>query len=615
MFLVTCRVDNDCFLGHICLQNTCLFGCHSDDDCSASESCRDNKCTNPCVHGNPCGPNALCSVTNQRAACSCTEGMVPNPTAKVGCVRTPAGPCQENRACDNGWSCIQGQCRPVCSSDTGCLVNERCDKPSGTCKPVCRKQSDCPSGEVCQNLVCQIGCHSDSGCPSDKACVNSQCTNICATPTACGRNAVCSVVNHNKQCSCPPPLVGDPLSACKQQSVTCSHNKDCPSGLSCYGALCQTSCRNDQNCLSDEKCVRGICRGVCNSDSACASGQICENRICKTGCRTDTSCDNFEACIDGKCTDPCTIENQCGKCSQCKVINHGVQCSCPPLFLGNPLTECSKPPVPCNNNCQCDQAGYCKAVCGDDSHCSCGQKCSDGICKTLCSTNNKCLKGQICSRGVCTSGCVSDSDCSNDKSCLNTQCTNPCDLNVSPCGQNALCRVSQHQAVCLCPDGYSGEPLKSCQPYECLADADCAPDKYCSPSKTCKNPCLEVGACGRNAQCRVVDRHAQCMCVPGYFGNAAVECKQGGDAACLKNPCGDNARCRDLSEGNYECSCAPNCIGDPHKGCLCDAKLINLCKDKQCGVNAACRITSLQEAECHCPDNYPSGDPYIECKY
>lgn len=79
---MTCRVDHDCFLGHICLHNMCIFGCHSDEDCSASETCRDNRCSNPCQNS-PCGPNAVCNVNSHRATCSCRPGLVPNPTAQV----------------------------------------------------------------------------------------------------------------------------------------------------------------------------------------------------------------------------------------------------------------------------------------------------------------------------------------------------------------------------------------------------------------------------------------------------------------------------------------------------------------------------------------------------
>lgn len=271
------------------------------------------------------------------------------------------------------------------------------------------------------------------------------------------------------------------------------------------------------------------------------------------------------------------------------------------------------PPIACDGKCKCDESGYCMKTCQANSQCSCGEKCSVGRCKTQCTSNNKCPKGHICSRGFCSPGCLTNNDCSGDRSCKNSKCVDPCDKSASPCGRNALCRVSQHKAICLCPDGYSGEASKSCTPYECNSDNDCSPEKHCSPAKTCKNPCLEQGVCGANAQCKIVDRHAQCLCVPGYVGNPLVECKQETGGACLRNPCGENARCRDMSDGAFECSCPPNCIGDAMKNCICESRLINLCKEKHCGVNAACRILN-QKAECYCPDNFPSGDPFIECK-
>lgn len=174
-FTVTCRVDNDCFLGHICLQNLCMYGCRSDDDCSASESCRNNKCINPCTDS-LCGPNAMCTVTNQRAVCSCKEGLVPAPSASVACVRAPPLECNTNRDCivnGEGMVCLDGLCRPVCGNSAGCLSNERCD--AGVCTPVCHRDDDCRSGELCQGFICVQGCRSDAACPADKACVNSKC--------------------------------------------------------------------------------------------------------------------------------------------------------------------------------------------------------------------------------------------------------------------------------------------------------------------------------------------------------------------------------------------------------------------------------------------------------
>ncbi|KAJ8890120.1 hypothetical protein PR048_009627 [Dryococelus australis] len=621
LFAVTCRVDNDCFLGHICLHNMCVFGCHADEDCSASETCRDNRCANPCAP-NPCGPNAVCTVSNQRASCSCSPGLVPNPTAKVACVRAPAPACSENRDCPSGNKCLAGTCLPVCSSEAGCLGNERCDVGAGVCRPLCHRDQDCRSGEMCEGLVCRIGCRSDTGCPVGKACVNSQCTDmlrddpcntnsvritlfldLCSSPTACGTNAACTMQGHQKACSCPAPLTGDPRVSCHQPVTSCQAQQECATGQKCQGSLCQTTCSRDANCLSDERCVNGICQTVCNSDAKCGYKHICENRLCVPGCRSDTVCADNQACIEKQCKNPCEGSTICGSCALCQVVNHGIQCSCPTNFFGNPLIGCSRPPVRCGSpDCSdCDVAGYCTKSCQASKDCACGEVCANGKCRAKCSGASVCAQGHICDNGVCVAGCHAHKDCPSDKACMNQQCSNPCAEGVFPCGKNALCRVSEHRAVCLCPDGFQGEPTQTCSRYECARDEDCEPSKMCGKDKVCRNPCLEAGSCGKNAQCRVIQRQAQCSCPPGYFGNPVVECKQGANEACLRNPCGENAKCRDTGGAGYECTCMTGCSGDAYQGCVCDK-----CQDKECGVNAACRMTSGGQSECYCPSQYPA---------
>lgn len=607
--ILTCRVDNDCFLGHICLHNTCLFGCHGDEDCSASESCRNNRCVNPCSES-PCGPNAMCSVTNQRATCSCANGFVPNPTAKIACVRTPALPCTENRVCPFGTTCSENACRPVCSKDSGCLSNERCDVRNGVCKPLCRKDNDCPTGEYCEDLMCIAGCRSDSGCPSDRSCLNNKCVDICKSPTACGTNAECSCINHKKVCSCPYGLVGDPLSGCRLPATLCVNNNDCSAGQTCFGGLCQSICSKDNDCLSDERCLDNICKTICNTDAKCGGDQICENRVCQIGCRSDTICPDNQACLNNKCQDPCDSPNSCGECAECRVINHGVQCSCPSGFLGNPLTSCVQPAIKCNGLCECDSSGYCTKTCGSNLDCACSETCIQGKCRAKCSASSSCARGHLCQNGICLPGCRTSSDCANDKSCISGECKDPC-LDA-PCGVNALCRVSDHRTICLCPDGYQGEPTRQCTPYECLNDNDCEQGKYCGEDKACRNPCLEFGTCGINAQCHVVNRRAQCTCPSGLAGNPLIECKQEGHKECLRNPCGANTRCRDVQDGSFECSCINGCIGDPYRGCVCEGSLINLCKTKQCGANAECRVVN-KVPQCYCPQGYPAGNPDVEC--
>lgn len=57
--------------------------------------------------------------------------------------------------------------------------------------------------------------------------------------------------------------------------------------------------------------------------------------------------------------------------------------------------------------------------------------------------------------------CVINSDCSQDKACIQQKCKDPC---PGSCGANAICRVSSHNPICSCPNGYTGDPLSSCRP-------------------------------------------------------------------------------------------------------------------------------------------------------
>ena len=213
-FLVTCRVDNDCFLGHVCLNKMCIVGCRQNSDCPESNACINNRCTDPCAAA--CGPNAKCQVVNHRAQCSCPQGYIPNPTSMVACVKQPQI-CSSNAQCPDRQVCDGKFCKDVCFNDKNCGKNEVCD--NGLCKAMCRVDDDCNSQEICRGVTCVLGCRSSSTCPQDQACINNQCTDPCSAGVAsCGSNAVCAVVSHQAQCSCPPGLTGDPLSACNRSA-------------------------------------------------------------------------------------------------------------------------------------------------------------------------------------------------------------------------------------------------------------------------------------------------------------------------------------------------------------------------------------------------------------
>lgn len=90
-------------------------------------------------------------------------------------------------------------------------------------------------------------------------------------------------------------------------------------------------------------------------------------------------------------TDPCDGATTCGSCALCRVVNHGVQCSCPTGTIGNPQITCVKRPSRCDGNCACDEAtGFCRVACKANRDCSCGEVCTSGVCSMKCSTNIAC---------------------------------------------------------------------------------------------------------------------------------------------------------------------------------------------------------------------------------
>ena len=95
---------------------------------------------------------------------------------------------------------------------------------------------------------------------------------------------------------------------------------------------------------------------------------------------------------------------------------------------------------------------------------------------------------------------------------------NPC--NPSPCGPNAQCREVNDIGVCACIPGYFGDPYAGCRP-ECVVNSECDLSKACMQQK-CGDPC--PGTCGSGAQCNVVNHNPICTCPPGYTGDPFRQC-------------------------------------------------------------------------------------------
>lgn len=94
---------------------------------------------------------------------------------------------------------------------------------------------------------------------------------------------------------------------------------------------------------------------------------------------------------------------------------------------------------------------------------------------------------------------------------------NPC--QPSPCGPNSFCKELKGQAICSCATSYVGSP-PSCRP-ECVVSAECPSNKNCLNHK-CVDPC--VNTCGYDTTCRVINHNPICSCRIGYTGDPFSRC-------------------------------------------------------------------------------------------
>lgn len=95
---------------------------------------------------------------------------------------------------------------------------------------------------------------------------------------------------------------------------------------------------------------------------------------------------------------------------------------------------------------------------------------------------------------------------------------NPC--VPSPCGPYSQCKELNGHGVCSCEEGYIGSP-PACRP-ECVISTDCPQHQACIKQK-CLDPC--PGTCGVNARCQTINHNPICTCKPGFTGDPFVVCQ------------------------------------------------------------------------------------------
>lgn len=416
----------------------------------------------------------------------------------------------------------------------------------------------------------------------------------------------------------------------------------------------------------------------------------------------------------------------CGANAVCQQTRSHVECLCPPGYIGNPniyctdIDECSS--RPCAENAICiNTPGSFSCVCKShyvgNPYELCSQvtisKCTDGnIC--TCSHNTTCPEGFLCEKSkcidVCSSmicgpkslceegnchclpghsgnpndlqrGCVPDNKCTVDGDCKDSEicfqiaknvrkCVDSC--SKLQCGPNSLCIGANHQAHCVCAEGYIGKPTdtiigchfhtQDIPELECNENRDCNEPEVCISvdglARRCVDLCSTI-ACSANEVCKIISNSPRCECKDGFLWNSFnSNCEQPSTPNCESDDhCDDNMSCQKDILGVKKCqdgcslfTCPQNskCVSRNHKSqceclsgfegnpndrdgciainknqCLDDAqcrenelckhvgdvkKCVSACQNVICGPNAVC-VTNNHIAKCQCPSGPFTGNP------
>jgi len=299
---------------------------------------------NPC-QPSPCGTNAECTVSGNRAVCTCRANTFGDPYTNCQVDPCQDGPCGINAECENTGSRAICKCPPgfngdpfvrcndnPCSVDP-CGANADCEAQGNRAVCRCREgyegdpfvqcslnpclTSPCGVNAECQESGTRAICKCLDGYEGDpfRSCELNPCFN-----DPCGPNADCESRGRSAVCKCRPGYVGDPFVNCQLEPCSqdpCGTNAECESQGRSAICKCPRGYSGDPytNCIK-EPCSTNPC-GECKNDSECSSSQACFNFKCKDSC-----------------------QDACGISAQCKAVNHGAICSCPSGYTGDALTAC-----------------------------------------------------------------------------------------------------------------------------------------------------------------------------------------------------------------------------------------------------------------------------------
>ena len=167
-------------------------------------------------------------------------------------------------------------------------------------------------------------------------------------------------------------------------------------------------------------------------------------------CKIDVDCPSLEICYTqggnrNRCVDPCSTLRPCVANAACKVHSttptRTMSCVCFEGYTGNGVVSCDL------------ISKFFK-------------------CPLIFKENQTCQLFHEITASPIEIGCSSDDECASTQACRNRGCVNPCAYD-DPCGTNAQCTVNDHNAVCKCPPGMTGDPYSQCVPSKILFFSNC----------------------------------------------------------------------------------------------------------------------------------------------
>ncbi len=300
-----CLTDEDCHEFNSAATSTCnpdvvggvCLNCNTSSDCPANTFCEEtyHTCKNECDSDSDC-PSGRCSTRLGMcliATCTtdddCQHGSVcikDNASSTAMCKRIPCNEtaCSEfnpNGTCEDGKTCIYGNCvdscspnpctslpfKTVCSNNAGVITcsceDGYTENADGRCEP--DTVSDCPTGFTCENGYCAN--RNDAGF-------------VCANDNDCGEYTTCST----------------PMTLPAGKCTGCSIKADCPhegtgedayNPFECIAGYCVMTCSSQSDCNEGMECApQGnlglVCKSKsCTTQSDCPAGYVCDGESLK----------------------------------------------------------------------------------------------------------------------------------------------------------------------------------------------------------------------------------------------------------------------------------------------------------------------------------------------